>query len=119
MRTVLLVDDSPVARRVLARRLMSDGFHVREESSAAEANGADASALSCAILDLELVDGKGTDLAASLRGRRASLPIAFFTAGAPSSLLEAALKLGPVFQKPDVDAIIAWAKRAGQPPPTK
>jgi CheY-like chemotaxis protein len=119
MRTVLLVDDSPVARRALARRLLSEGFHVWEESSAAAAEAADTAALSCAILDLELVDGNGADLAAALLGRRASLPIAFFTGGAPPSLLEAARTHGPVFQKPDVDTIIAWAMRTAQPPPTK
>jgi DNA-binding response OmpR family regulator len=119
MRTVLLVDDSPVARRVLARRLAAEGFEVREESLAAAAYAADTSALSCAIIDLELVDGNGSDLAAALLGRHASLPVAFFTAGAPSSLLDLARKHGPVFSKPDVDAIVAWAKRADQPPPTK
>jgi DNA-binding response OmpR family regulator len=119
MRTVLLVDDSPVARRVLARRLAAEGFDVREESLAAAAYAADTSVLSCAIIDLELNDGNGSDLAAALLGRRASLPVAFFTAGATTSLLERARTHGPVFNKPDVDAIVAWAKRADQPPPTK
>jgi CheY-like chemotaxis protein len=119
MRNVLLVDDSPVARRVLAQRLGAEGFDVREESSVAGAYDADTSALSCAIIDLELVDGNGSDLAAVLLGRRASLPVAFFTAGASASLLERARTRGPVFSKPDVDAIVAWAKRADQPPPTK
>ena len=119
MPTVLLVDDSPLVRRALARRLEAEGFRVREESSTAGARGADASGLTCAIIDLELVDGNGSDLAAALLGKRASLPIAFFTAGAPSSLLERARAHGPVFKKPDVEAIVAWAKRTGQPPPTK
>jgi CheY-like chemotaxis protein len=119
MRAVLLVDDSPVARRVLAQRLVSEGFDVREESSAANAIRADISVLSCAILDLDLADGKGTDIAVALLDRRASLPIAFFTASASPSLLEAARTHGPVFEKPDVDAIVGWANRAAQPPPTK
>jgi CheY-like chemotaxis protein len=119
MRAVLLVDDSPVARRVLARRLLSEGFDVQEASSAADAIRADIGVLSCAILDLDLADGKGTDLAEALLDRRASLPLAFFTASASPSLLEAARTHGPVFEKPHLDAIIAWAKRAAQPPPTK
>jgi CheY-like chemotaxis protein len=111
MPTVLLVDDSPVARRAVARRLEAEGFDVREESSATCAHHADAGALSCAIIDLELADGDGSQLAAALRGKRASLPVAFFTAGAPPPLLERARAHGPVFKKPDVDAIVAWAKR--------
>jgi CheY-like chemotaxis protein len=119
MRTILLVDDSPVARRVLARRLRSEGFLVHEESTVADAREADASALTCAIIDLELADGDGNDLAAGLLRKRGSLPIAFFTAGASRSILEQARGLGPIFQKPDINAIVAWAKSAGQPPPTK
>jgi DNA-binding response OmpR family regulator len=119
MRTVLLVDDSAVARRAVARRLKAEGFEVREESSAAGARRADTSRITCAIIDLELVDGDGSDVAAALLGKRASLPVAFFTAGAPPSLLERARAHGPIFNKPDVDAIVAWTKRTVQPPPTK
>jgi CheY-like chemotaxis protein len=119
MRTVLLVDDSPVVRRAVARRLEAEGFRVHEEGSAGEARRADASGLTCAIIDLELVDGSGGDIAAALLSSRPSLPIAFFTAGAPPLHLEQARAHGPVFKKPDIDAIVAWAKRAPHPPPTK
>ncbi|HEY8040079.1 MAG TPA: response regulator [Polyangiaceae bacterium] len=123
MPTVLLVDDSPVVRRVLARRLESEGFDVREEGSAAAARGVDAASLDCAIIDVELADGFGGDVAAELRGRRPSLPIAFFTAGAGAPLVEQARAHGPVFTKPDVEAIVAWVTSAPagapQPPPTK
>jgi CheY-like chemotaxis protein len=122
MRTVLLVDDSPVALRVLARRLVAEGFDVREESTAAAARGHDPAALACAIVDLELPDGDGTDLAAALLAKHPSLPVAFFTAGAPPSLVERARAHGPVFTKPDAEAIVAWVKRTArpsQPPPTK
>ncbi len=76
----------------------------------------------CAILDLELSDGDGTDLAAILASRRPSLPVAFFTTGATPSLVENARGRGPVFLKPDVGPVVAWAKRTqrpSQPPPTK
>lgn len=119
MRTVLLVDDSPVARRVVAQRLEAEGFEVREVSSAGGADRTDADGIACAIIDLVLTDGTGSDVAAVLLGKRASLPIAFFTAGASASLLQRARSQGPVFVKPDVDSIVAWAKRASQPPPTK
>jgi len=122
MPTVLLVDDSPLVRRVLARRLAEEGFDVLEESLASAARRADTASLACAIVDLELADGDGPDLARALVADRASLPIAFFTAGAPSTVLERARALGPVFTKPDLEAIVAWVKRAAaepQPPPTK
>ena len=118
-RTVLVVDDSAVARRAVTRRLEGEGFRVQQESSLADARTADVSSLACAILDVELADGTGSELAAALLGKRGSLPIAFFTAGAPPALLERARFHGPVFRKPDLDGIVAWAKRADQPPPTK
>jgi len=119
MRTILLVDDSPVARHVLSRRLAELGFSVHEAESAAAARVADAGGLFCAIMDLELDDGDGADLAATLLRERASLPVAFFTAGASPQLLDRARAQGPVFDKPNVDGVVAWALQAGQPPPTK
>jgi two-component system, NtrC family, response regulator len=122
MWTVLLVDDSAVARRVLARRLEADGFRVCEASSVATARKVDCSSLGCAILDLELSDGDGTDLARTLLEKRPALAIAFFTTGTAPSLVEGARSRGPVFMKPDFSPVVAWVKRTtrpSQPPPTK
>jgi len=122
MWTVLLVDDSAVARRVLARRLEIDGFRVCEASSLATARKVDLASLGCAILDLELADGDGTDLARTLLEKRPSLPIAFFTMGTAPSLVEGARSRGPVFIKPDFNPVVLWVKRTtrpSQPPPTK
>jgi two-component system OmpR family response regulator len=122
MRTVLLVDDSAVARRVLARRLEAEGFQVSEASSMATARKADFASLGCAIIDLELPDGDGTDLARALLEKRPALPVAFFTMGSAPSLVEGARARGPVFLKPDVNPVVAWVKRTtrpSQPPPTK
>jgi DNA-binding response OmpR family regulator len=124
MPTALLVDDSQVALRALARRLGAEGFAVRTELTAASARTIDPGELACAVIDLELADGDGdgTELAANLRARRATLPIAFFTAGASPELLARAHVFGPIFTKPNLDAVAAWAKHvsvARQPPPTK
>jgi DNA-binding response OmpR family regulator len=119
MPTVLLVDDSPVVRTAVARRLVAEGFDVRQESSAAGGRDADPGALACAVVDLELGDGDGSDVAAELVRKRAALPVAFFTAGASPSQLERARAQGAVFEKPDLEALVAWVKRAAQPPPTK
>jgi CheY-like chemotaxis protein len=119
MPTVLLVDDSPVVRRVLTRRLVAEGFEVRAEPSATAARAVDPATVSCAVIDIELPDGSGSDLAAELLKRRASLPVAFFTAGASAAVMARARTHGPVFAKPDVDALIAWIGTVTQPPPTK
>jgi CheY-like chemotaxis protein len=122
MRTVLLVDDSAVARRVLARRLEAEGFQVVEAATAAAARKVDIATVGCAIVDLELPDADGTELARGLTEKRPSLPIAFFTMGTAPSLVEGARSRGPVFIKPDVTPLLAWVKRTvrpSQPPPTK
>jgi ActR/RegA family two-component response regulator len=118
---VLLVDDSPVALRALARRLAAEDFDVREGPTAALAVEADVTDLACAVVDIELADGNGADIAAVLRAKRATLPIAFFTAGASPPVLARAHAYGPIFMKPNIDAVVAWAKHVStaQPPPTK
>ena len=75
--------------------------------------------LACAVIDLELPDGDGPDLAAALLRVRGSLPLAFFTASTAAQLRERARAHGPVFDKPNLDAVVSWAKKAAQPPPTK
>jgi two-component system response regulator GlrR len=118
MPTVLLVDDSPVVRRVLTVRLQAAGFDVRAEPSATAARAVNPGVFACAVIDIDLLDGSGVDLANELRRQRPTLPIAFFTAGDAADGLQAARALGPVFSKPDVEGVLAWA--AGrQPPPTK
>jgi len=126
MNTVLLVDDSLVALHVLGRRLRAEGFAVREESTARGASAVDPAELLCAIVDLHLADGEGPAISSTLRARRPALPVAFFTAGASSLLLEQARAGGPVFRKNDVEGLLAWthrqragSRRPSQPPPTK
>jgi CheY-like chemotaxis protein len=123
MRTVLLVDDSAVSRRVLGRALAAAGYTLVEVDSMRAAVRADVTRVDCAILDLELGDGDGTAVASAIRARRPGLPVVFFTTGTTPSLVEAARSQGPVFLKPDVAPVVAWVKRAignpSQPPPTK
>jgi DNA-binding NtrC family response regulator len=106
-------------RRVLSKRLTAEGFAVREEGTAASARAVDPAGLACAVVDLELADGDGPDLAAALLARKASLPVAFFTAGASSALVERARGHGPIFAKSkptDVDSIVAWVKKVTKGP---
>lgn len=118
---MLLIDDSPAARRVIARRLQGAGFEVHEVGSAAEARSIELGGFSCAVVDVELADGDGPTLAVELHAKRADLPVAFFTASSASDVRERARGRGPVFTKPDMGPLLAWAKGACgvQPPPTK
>jgi two-component system response regulator RegA len=104
---VLIADDSPVARLAVGRKLAVKGVDVIEQASATERWGA--AGLACALLDLDLGDGDGTDVAAALRAERPDLPVAFFSSLGASENLERAKSMGPVFAKPgDLDAAIAW-----------
>ncbi len=109
---VLIADDSAVARISVARRVRAAGIDVLERDSAASASTVDPSTIACALLDLDLGDGEGTDVAVSLRRAKESLPIAFFTSTREGDAVERAAAMGPVFAKPeDLDAAIAWVQK--------
>jgi CheY-like chemotaxis protein len=113
-RLVLIADDSAVARVSVARRVRAAGIDVLEEESAAGASAVDATGLSCALLDLELGDGDGTEVAERLRARQGALPIAFFTSTRTPEILARASTFGPVFAKPDqLDDAVDWIQRHG------
>jgi CheY-like chemotaxis protein len=106
-RKVLIADDSRLTRGILSERITSVGLQVLLCDCGASAKAVDAAQLSCALLDLDLGDGTGTEVAASLRAVRPELPIAFFSGSATAQ--PAAQALGPVFAKPDeLEDAIAW-----------
>lgn len=109
MRRVFVADDSPLVRAAVVRRIRDAGREVVEADSVSAAANVDASALACALLDLDLGDGWGTDVAERLRTNAAALPIAFFTSEQGGERVERARTFGPVFAKPEeVDDAIAW-----------
>jgi CheY-like chemotaxis protein len=113
---ILLVDDSAVARAAAMRLLQARGLDVTALASSREADGIDAGRFAAALLDLELGDGVGTEVARRLLGAAGSLPIAFLTAGGPARLLDEARRLGPVFSKTGgVEEAIAWIADAVEP----
>jgi DNA-binding response OmpR family regulator len=114
-RRVLIADDSAVARVSVARRVRADGIMVEERDSVASASSVDVEDLACALLDLDLGDGLGTEVAERLRAGHGGLPIAFFTSTSTPEVLAQAATFGPVFAKPDeLDQAIAWVRRNGR-----
>lgn len=110
MPSVLLVDDSAVARRAVAVPLAAAGFNVVEAATVAEARGVPLSGLACAIVDVDLPDGDGPTLAEALRASQPGLPIAFFTGGGSPELVDRSRAQGPVFLKPTLDPLLAWVR---------
>ena len=107
----LIADDTAIARAAVTRRLTAEGVTWMEARSAAEARAVDPATLSCALLDLDLGDGNGVDVAVALREKRPDLPLAFFTAGASADVMARATTLAQVFAKPDdLDRAIDWVK---------
>lgn len=105
---VLLADDSAVVRVALARRFKSAGLEVVEAGSVKEAKALDPTTVDVAVLDFDLGDGYGDEIAAHLRASKPDLPLCFFT----SSTKDAHDRAGPygrIFTKPEQsDAVIGW-----------
>ena len=92
---VLIADDSAVARVTVARRVRAAGFEVVEHDSVASAATVDARTITCALLDFDLGDGFGVDVAARLRSEESGLPIAFFTSSSTSDVAGAHVGIRP------------------------
>lgn len=104
--TVLVADDSPVARYALLKELRKAGIEPSCATSAAEAITACTTDVTCALLDLDLGDAPGTVVAEHLRKAHPSMPIAFFTS---SRETDDAKAFGPVFVKPqELADAVAW-----------
>ena len=109
---VLLADDSAVVRLALARRFRLAGHEVVEAANVAEACVVDPHTVDVAVLDFDLGDGWGDQIAARLRAGHANLPIAFFTSTDAGETEERLRPYGPTFAKPgDTDALVAWVAK--------
>jgi CheY-like chemotaxis protein len=109
---VLVVDDSPVALAVVSHLLRKEGLAVTALSSVREARRASPGVFAAALLDIELIDGLGTEVAQELRNVANALPIAFLTAGGTGANLAAAALFGPVFPKDDFEHAVRWITAA-------
>jgi two-component system response regulator RegA len=128
--TLLLVDDEPVFRQVLATALRRRGFEVATAGDVREAQAALSELVPThAVIDLKLPDGSGLDLVAPLRARNAQARIVVLSGYASIPTAIDAIKLGATYYlaKP-VDAdVLMRAFDAGErvpvthidpPPPT-
>jgi len=95
---VLLVEDDRAVARGLARLLMARGLSVDVALSCAAAR-AMPGRYDLAILDIELPDGLGVDLAQALVLKSKICGLLFYTGATYQPLLRRAAKLGPVVPK--------------------
>ena len=113
--SILVVDDSALARTAAIQRLRAQGVGVTALASTQEAACLDLSGFAAALLDIDLGDGWGTDIAERLRQGAPGIPVAFLTAQTPEALLDGARRLGPVFSKNGgVEEAIAWIVEAAR-----
>lgn len=96
MTCVLVVEDEPTVRRAIVRALTASKWQVSQAGTVASALRC-ASELStpieCAVLDLELPDGSGLDLATRLKARDPEIQIVFFSGSEDPELLSQASSL--------------------------
>jgi len=110
---VLIADDSAVVRTALEKKLKAAYATVTLAASSAAADAIDVSTIDAALLDLDLGDGSGVELALRLVERRPELRVAFFSSADDVVLRARAEAIGPVFSKPnEVDAAVAWLTRS-------
>lgn len=95
---VLLVEDDPAVARGLARLLMARDLSVDVALSCAAARTMPGP-YDLAILDIELPDGLGVDLAQALVLKSKICALMFYTGATYQPLLRRAAELGPVVPK--------------------
>lgn len=94
----LIVEDDPVVARSIARRLLRDGYTVSLAQTCRAARAAGAG-FHVAVLDLDLPDGSGADLADELSRLGAVRQFVFYTGSLDRAQRERAATFGSVFDK--------------------
>jgi two-component system response regulator RegA len=95
---LLVVEDDVTVARALSRTLARRGFAVAIARSCAAARAL-AQSFDFAILDLDLPDGNGVDLAHELLAGSRVPGVAFFTGTRDAALLARARRVGTVIEK--------------------
>jgi DNA-binding response OmpR family regulator len=112
----LLVDDSPLVRTLLTRRLRAFGAVVTTAASVAEAQRQIAAGdFDIAVLDLELDDGSGLAVAALLDSTSARTRYVFFSGTPSGPLVDAARERSLVFEKSgEFEALDLWLEQVAK-----
>jgi ActR/RegA family two-component response regulator len=95
---LLVVEDDVTVARALSRTLARRGFSVAIARSCTAARSL-AQSFDFAVLDLDLPDGNGVDLARSLLECEKVSGVMFFTGSRDPALLARARAIGPVLMK--------------------
>jgi CheY-like chemotaxis protein len=102
----LIVEDDPVVARSIARRLLREGYTVSLAQTCRAARAA-GPGFQVAILDLDLPDGSGADLADELFRLGTVRGVVFYTGSLDGSQRARASLFGPVIDKAsDLDEVI-------------
>jgi CheY-like chemotaxis protein len=113
----LIVEDDPVVARSIARRLLREGYTVSLAGTCRAARAA-GGGFHVAILDLDLPDGSGTDLADELLRLGVVRNIVFYTGSLDGARRDRAQLLGQVVDKAeDVEQLIALLEPFPTAPP--
>jgi DNA-binding NtrC family response regulator len=116
MSRVLIVDDEPNMRRILASNLTQDGHIVAEAADVAEAKASlQANQYEAVITDQKLPDGQGLEILAAARESDPSLSVVFLTAFATVELAVESMRQGAFdfITKPfQPEVVRATARRA-------
>lgn len=96
---MLIVDDSALALAAVRAELRPSGVATVTATSVAEALRVIEAPIDGAILDIDLPDGSGVDVATVLAATLPGCRIAFFSASADHPTRARALRFGPIFDK--------------------
>jgi DNA-binding response OmpR family regulator len=113
----LIVEDDPVVARSVARRLLREGYTVSLAGTcrAGRAAGAD---FHVALLDLDLPDGSGADLAEELLRLGTVRHVVFYTGSLDPAQRERARLFGAVIDKSEsVEEVVALLEPLPTAPP--
>jgi CheY-like chemotaxis protein len=113
----LIVEDDPVVARSIARRLLREGYTVSLAGTCRAARAAGGN-FHVAILDLDLPDGSGTELADELLRLDAVRAVVFYTGSLDVAQRERASAFGQVIDKTqDLEQVISLLEPFPTAPP--
>jgi DNA-binding response OmpR family regulator len=98
MAHLLIVDDEPATSRSLGRVLRAAGHSVVTAPSCASARSLE-ERFDCAVLDIDLGDGSGIDLASELTARGSIARVVFYSGTMDDAVLERVTRIGPLVMK--------------------